>query len=63
MLEWLSLASAELAGSVSDEKLSKINAALPTRTFLAGGAAPSLADLLLFGLLHPAVVSEAVNML
>ncbi|WIA41370.1 hypothetical protein OEZ86_004962 [Tetradesmus obliquus] len=55
VLEWLSLASAELAGSVSDEKLSKINAALPTRTFLAGGAAPSLADLLLFGLLHPAV--------
>ncbi|WIA21084.1 hypothetical protein OEZ85_005404 [Tetradesmus obliquus] len=55
VLEWLSLASAELAGSVSDEKLSKINAALATRTFLAGGAAPSLADLLLFGLLHPAV--------
>jgi hypothetical protein len=57
VLEWLTLASAELSGSVSDDKLSKINAALASRTFLAGGAAPSLADLVLFGLLHPAVVS------
>jgi hypothetical protein len=57
VLEWLTLASAELAGSISDEKLSKLNAALASRTFLAGGSGPSLADLVLFGLLHPAVVS------
>jgi hypothetical protein len=56
VLEWLTLASAELSGSISDEKLSKLNAALASRTFLAGGAGPSLADLVLFGLLHPAVV-------
>ncbi|KAF6263252.1 hypothetical protein COO60DRAFT_1624675 [Scenedesmus sp. NREL 46B-D3] len=57
VLEWLTLASAELAGSISDEKLAKLNAALASRTFLAGGAAPSLADLVLFGLLHPAVAT------
>jgi hypothetical protein len=56
VLEWLTLASAELSGSISDEKLSKLNAALASRTFLAGGAGPSLADLVLFGLLHPAAV-------
>jgi hypothetical protein len=57
VLEWLTLASAELSGSISDDKLASLNAALSSRTFLAGGAAPSLADLVLFGLLHPAVVS------
>eukprot|EP00882_Tetradesmus_deserticola_P026648 GHRQ01029414.1.p1 GENE.GHRQ01029414.1~~GHRQ01029414.1.p1 ORF type:complete len:190 (+),score=76.91 GHRQ01029414.1:163-732(+) len=57
VLEWLTLASAELAGAISDEKLARLNAALASRTFLAGGTAASLADLVLFGLLHPAVSS------
>lgn len=58
MLEWLTLASAELGGSrISDEQLSKLNDALVSRTFLAGGSGPSLADVVYFGLLHSAVVS------
>lgn len=42
---------------------SEVTAWLASRTFLAGGAAPTLADSVLFGLLHPASVSDAVMLL
>lgn len=56
VFEWLTWAASELA-LVSDEKLQHINSHLATRMFLAGNIL-SLADLVVFGILHPAVVSS-----
>lgn len=59
MFEWLSWASGQqLVQYVSDEQLQHISTALANRTFLAGGSRLSLADLVLYGLVHPAVVSS-----
>jgi glutathione S-transferase len=55
VFEWLTWAASELA-LVTDEKLAHLNSHLATRTFLAGNCA-SLADLVVFGTIHPAVVS------
>ena len=55
MFEWLTWAASELA-LVTDEKLAHLNSHLATRTFLAGNCT-SLADLVVFGTIHPAVVS------
>lgn len=56
VFEWLTWAASELA-LVSDEKLQHINSHLATRMFLTGNIL-SLADLVVFGILHPAVVSS-----
>lgn len=56
VFEWLTWAAAELS-LVTDEKLQHINSHLGTRTFLAGNCT-SLADLVVFGIVHPAVVSS-----
>jgi glutathione S-transferase len=55
VFEWLTWAASELA-LVTDEKLAHLNSHLATRTFLAGNRT-SLADLVVFGTIHPAVVS------
>eukprot|EP00879_Flechtneria_rotunda_P016430 GHRR01017194.1.p1 GENE.GHRR01017194.1~~GHRR01017194.1.p1 ORF type:complete len:396 (+),score=148.00 GHRR01017194.1:73-1260(+) len=55
VFEWLTWATAEL-GCITDEKLGHINSWLATRTFLAANAL-SLADLVVFGLVHPAVAT------
>lgn len=55
IFEWLTWAAADLA-LVTDEKLQYINTHLASRTFLAGNST-SLADLVVFSLVHPAVVS------
>jgi glutathione S-transferase len=60
VLEWLTLCSSQLARAVTDEQLAAISAALASRTFLAGGTRLSLADLVVFGLVHSAVVSVCV---
>ena len=56
-LEWLTWVVSELA-LVTDEKLQHVNDHLATRTFLAGTTCASLADLVVFGTVHPAVVSQ-----
>ena len=59
VFEWLTWAAAELA-YVSDEKLQHINDYLATRTFLAGSCT-TLADLVVFGTVHPAVVRKKLR--
>jgi glutathione S-transferase len=57
VLEWLTWAAAGgLARHVSDSHLEQLSAHLGSRTFLAGNAL-SLADLVVFALVHAAVVS------
>ncbi|PNW84493.1 hypothetical protein CHLRE_03g145967v5 [Chlamydomonas reinhardtii] len=53
--EWLTWASTELS-PLMDDKLVKLNEHLATRSFLVGGAA-SLADLVIYALVHPAAVT------
>lgn len=56
VFEWLTWAATELS-LVTDDRLAHINAHLASRTFLATSSSLSLADLVVFGAVHPAVVS------
>lgn len=43
-----------------DAQLAELNAALASRTFIAGGARPSLADLVLYAAVSPAATAFPV---
>lgn len=59
--EWLSFQHSALGpGGLLDASLAELNAALEARTYLAGGAQPSLADLVLYAAVAPAAAAFPV---
>lgn len=57
--EWISFRNTALQ-PLMDAQLAELNAALATRTYVAGGAAPSLADLVLYAAVAPAATAFPV---
>lgn len=59
--EWLSFQHTALGASgLLDARLAELNAALEARTYIAGGARPSLADLVLYAAVAPAAAAFPV---